>query len=89
MTRSDGGGKPQPLTQSKNVQYPWSFAANGRRMGLLEQNPKTSYDLLTVPIESDGVSLQAGKPEAFLQTAADERALSSLSGRTVAGLFFR
>ena len=53
VTRSDGAGKPQPLTQSKNVQYPWSFAADGKRMGLLEQNPKTSYDLLTVPIESD------------------------------------
>ena len=51
----------------------------------MEQDPKTSYDLWTVPIESDGGELRAGKPEAFLQTAADERApVLSPDGRWLA-----
>ena len=35
-TRSDGSGKPQPLTQSKNTQYPWSFTADGKRLAFME-----------------------------------------------------
>jgi len=34
-TRSDGSGKPQPLTQSKNPQYPWSFTSNGKRLAFM------------------------------------------------------
>jgi serine/threonine-protein kinase len=73
VTRSDGAGKAQPLTESKNVQYPWSFTADGKRMAFVEQDSKTSYDLWTVPIESDAAGMRAGKPEVFLQTPADER----------------
>ncbi len=73
VTRSDGAGKPQPLTQSKNAQFPWSFTADGKRMAFMEQDPKTSMDLWTVPIESDGAGLRAGKPEVFLQTPASEQ----------------
>jgi Tol biopolymer transport system component len=73
VTRSDGAGKPQPLTQSKNLQYPWSFTADGKRMAFYEQDSKTGRDLWTVPMESDGAGLRAGKPELFLQTPADER----------------
>jgi serine/threonine-protein kinase len=73
VTRSDGAGKAQLLVQSKNNQGPWSFAADGKRMAFHEQDSKTAYDLWTVPIESDGAGLRAGKPEAFLQTPADER----------------
>ena len=32
VIRSDGSGKPQPLTQSKNSQYPWSFTPDGKRL---------------------------------------------------------
>ena len=73
VTRSDGAGKPQPLTQSKNIQFPWSFTPDGKRMAFIELDSKTSYDLWTVPIESDGAGLRAGKPEVFLQTPASER----------------
>ena len=36
-TRSDGAGKPQPLTQSKNRQVPFSFTPDGKRLAFLEQ----------------------------------------------------
>jgi serine/threonine-protein kinase len=39
----------------------------------MEADPETSYDLWTVSLERDGAGLRAGKPEVFLQTAADER----------------
>jgi serine/threonine protein kinase/Tol biopolymer transport system component len=73
VTRSDGSGKPQPLTQSKNSQLPWSFTADGKRLAFFEQGSGTSWDLWTVPLESDSEGLRAGKPEVFLQTPADER----------------
>jgi serine/threonine-protein kinase len=84
-TRSDGSGKPQPLTQSKNTQYPWSFTADGKRLAFYEFNPETGVDLWTVPLESDGAGLRAGKPEPFLRTPFDERQPSfSPDGRWLA-----
>jgi serine/threonine-protein kinase len=71
--RSDGAGKPQQLIQGKNTLGPTSFTPDGKRLAYTEQNPRTSYDIWTVPIESDGAGLRAGKPESFLQTPADER----------------
>ena len=41
VTRSDGAGKPQPLTQSKNNQVPWSFTPNGKRLAFFEQDSKS------------------------------------------------
>jgi Tol biopolymer transport system component len=73
VTRSDGAGKPQPLTQSKNPQFPWSFTPDGKRLAFFEQDSKTFSDLWTVPLESNSPGLRAGKPEVFLQTSADER----------------
>ncbi len=72
-TRSDGAGKPQPLTQSKNLQFPWSLPADGKRLAFEEVNPGTGYDLWTMPLESDVAGLRAGKPEPYLQTPFDER----------------
>jgi Tol biopolymer transport system component len=72
-TRSDGSGKPQPLTQSKNLQFPYSFTGDGKRLAFLELNPETQYDIWTVLVESDGAGLRAGKPEVFVQTPFDER----------------
>jgi serine/threonine protein kinase/Tol biopolymer transport system component len=85
VTRSDGAGKTQPLIQSKNLQGSWSFTPDGKRLAFHEQDLKTSYDLWTVPIVSDGAGLRAGKPEVFLQTPADERAPAfSSDGRWLA-----
>jgi Tol biopolymer transport system component len=84
VTRSDGAGKPQPLTQSKNIQYPWSFTPDGKRLSFIESSGG-EYHLWTVPLESDSAGLRAGKPEVFLQTQADERAPSfSPDGRWMA-----
>jgi Tol biopolymer transport system component len=84
VTRSDGAGKPQPLTQSKAIQYPWSFTPDSKRLAFMEAG-SGGYDLWTVVLESNSSGLRAGKPEAFLQTPADERAPSiSRDGRWLA-----
>jgi serine/threonine-protein kinase len=72
-TRSDGSGKPQPLTQSKSRQLPYSFTPDGKRLAFYELSPQTQNDIWTVPLESDGAELRAGKPEPYLQTPFDER----------------
>jgi Tol biopolymer transport system component len=72
-TRSDGANKPQPLIQNKNHQVPWSFTADGKWLAFYEALPGSGYDIWTVPVESDGTGLRAGKPEVFLQTSSDER----------------
>jgi Tol biopolymer transport system component/predicted Ser/Thr protein kinase len=72
-TRSDGAGKPQPLTQSKNVQIPYSFTPDGKRLAFQERTSSTGIDLWTVPLESDRTGLRAGTPEVFLQTPFNER----------------
>ena len=73
VTRSDGAGKPQPLIQSTHIQTPWSFTPDGKQMAYADIDSKTSFDLWTVPLESDGAALRAGKPQVFLQTPANER----------------
>jgi serine/threonine-protein kinase len=70
--RADGATKPQPLTQSKNAQYPFSISADGKRLAFQEV-VGGNYDIWTVPLENDGSGLRAGKPEPFLQTPSDER----------------
>jgi serine/threonine-protein kinase len=71
-TRSDGAGKPQTLIPSKNLPAAWSFTPDGKRLAFQEVSG-SGYDLWTVPVESDGAGLRAGKAEVFLQTPADER----------------
>jgi serine/threonine-protein kinase len=85
VIRSDGSGKPQPLTQSKNNQLPWSFTPDGKRLAFFELNSETGFDLWTVALESDNAGVRAGRPEVFLQTSADERSPSfSPDGRWLA-----
>ena len=72
-TRSDGSGKPQPLTQGKNDQYPWSLTPDGKRLAFLDTPLGTQSDLWTVSLESDGEGLRAGKPEPYLQTPFEKR----------------
>jgi len=73
VTRSDGAGKPQPLTQSKNAQFPWTFTPDGKHLTYNEIDPRTRFDIWIVPLESEGAGLRAGKPEVFLQTVTSER----------------
>ena len=71
--RADGAGTPQPLTRSTNVQVPWSFTADGKRLAFLEATTTTAYDIWVAPLEEDNNGLRATKPEVFLQTTFDER----------------
>jgi Tol biopolymer transport system component len=74
----------QPLTQSKNLQYPWSFMPDGKRLAFMELGTG-GFHLWTVPLESDSAGLRAGRPEVFLQAPADERYPSfSPDGRWIA-----
>jgi len=73
-TRSDGAGKPQPLTQSNNQQFPSSFAPDGKRLAWFELTASGGFALWTMRVENDGAGLRGGKPELFLQTPFDERA---------------
>jgi len=83
-TRSDGAGKPQPLTQSSKLQYPYSFTPDGKRLAFSEVVGLRG-EIWTVPLESDGAGLRAGKPEVFLRTSFDERSPSfSPDGRWIA-----
>ena len=64
-TRADGSGQPQPLSPNTNVQIPWSFSSDGKRLAFMEQigNPQ----IWTVPLEEQGGQLKAGTPEPFLK----------------------
>jgi Tol biopolymer transport system component/predicted Ser/Thr protein kinase len=84
-TRADGVGKPQTLIQSKDLQMPFSFTPDGRRLAYTDLNPAIGYDIWTVPIQNDGAGLRAGKAEPFLQTPFDEtQAAFSPDGRWLA-----
>jgi serine/threonine-protein kinase len=69
-TRSDGAGKPQPLTQSRSNPLPTSFNSDGTRLVFMEMTSGSGAEIRTVPVDSRSEKLQAGKPELFLNTAA-------------------
>ena len=86
VIRSDGAGKPQTIDPEQEHQFPWSFTPDGKRLAFMELESVPHIDLWTVPLESDGTGLRAGKPEVFLQTPADERAPFLFSRRAMDGL---
>jgi hypothetical protein len=67
-TRSDAGGKPQPLTRSKNLQLPSSFSPDGARLAFAEFIPAGGGEIRTVPVEIGSGQLRAGEPQTFLKT---------------------
>jgi Tol biopolymer transport system component len=72
FVRSDGVGQPQALTRSKNIQAPWSFSPEGRRLAYFEtDNASGAPDrrIWTVQVEDTGGRLRANKPEQFLKTS--------------------
>lgn len=65
--KADDMSKLQTLTQTPNVQIPWSFTANGKRLAYIE--PAPSLDLWTIPVSpTEGKLGTTGEPESFLQT---------------------
>jgi serine/threonine-protein kinase len=71
--RSDGGGKPISLIESKNRQVAWSFTTDGKHLAWLESASTSGWELWTVSVEQDGAGLHAGKPEVFLRNSFDNR----------------
>jgi len=71
-TRSDGAGRPKPLTQSKNLptQIPFSFMADGKRLSWMD--PGGGPALWTTVLQNDGSELRSGKSELFLQDSFAE-----------------
>lgn len=83
-TRADGGGKPSPLTQSKEFQYPSAFSPDGKHLAFYQVGQQ-GLDLWTTPVERDVNGLQAGKPKLFQHTLFGARGASfSPDGRWIA-----
>jgi len=71
--RSDGGGEPQRLLESKTTAVPYSFSPNGRRLAFFQTSPETGGDLWTLPIDiTDPEHPKPGQPEVFLRTPLNE-----------------
>jgi hypothetical protein len=66
--KADDLSKLEMLTPSPNVQIPWSFTADGKRLAYMEASRSSFLDLWTIPISHSAGKLTAGAPEPFLQT---------------------
>ncbi len=75
FARADGGSRPEPLTESKEFQYPSAFAPDGKHLAFYQSGPQ-GFELWTVPVEREGERLKAGKPELFQRTNFGNRAAS-------------
>ena len=84
FARSDGGSRPQPLTESKEFQYPASFTPDGKTLAFYQSGPE-GFELWTVPVEREGDTPKAVKPELFQRTNFGNRGASfSADGRWLA-----
>ena len=71
--RADGAGDAQRLTNSKNLQQPGSWHSSGDYLAFEEQNPKTSFDLMILPMNGEDASgWRPGEPTVFLNSPAVE-----------------
>jgi serine/threonine protein kinase/Tol biopolymer transport system component len=70
--RSDGGSRPEPLTRSKEFQFPADFSPDGKTLAFYQSGPQ-GFELWTVPVEREGETLKAGSPELFQRTSFGNR----------------
>jgi serine/threonine-protein kinase len=71
--RADGGGDAQRLTESKDVQVPWSWSPDGKTLAFHQDNPATGWDIMTMPVEgSEKSGWKPGEPKPFVNTSATE-----------------
>ena len=71
--RSNGGGEPHLLLESKSSIIPNSLSPDGRRVAFQQQGPNATFELWTLPLDmSDSDVPKPGKPELFLRTQANE-----------------
>jgi serine/threonine-protein kinase len=67
--RADGTGDVQRLSESKVRQISGSFHPGGRFLAFMEQDPKTNWDIMILPIEGDEASgFKPGKATVFLNS---------------------
>ena len=79
--RSDGAGSEEPLLESPLHKNATGWSRNGRILYSVDNDPKTHYDLWSLPLEK-GV---AGPPTVFLNESYEERgAQFSPDGRWIA-----
>jgi eukaryotic-like serine/threonine-protein kinase len=84
FARSQGGSRPELLTESKEFQYPSAFSPDGKQLAFYQSGAQ-GFDLWTVPVEHEGDGLKAGKPELFQHTNFGHRGASfSSDGRWLA-----
>jgi len=71
--RADGGGDAQRLTESNYGQVPWSWSPDGKTLAFYQNNPITSWDIMTMPVEgSEKTGWKPGQPKPFVNTSARE-----------------
>lgn len=71
--RADGTGDAQRLTQSAHAQNPGSWHSTGRFFAFMESNPRTSNDIMILPMEGDDRSAwKPGTPTVFLNSQSNE-----------------
>jgi serine/threonine protein kinase len=83
--RSDGASQPQLLFSTRQaVVQPWSMTPDGKRLAFSDGSG-FAEQLWSVPLESAGGQLKAGKPEQFLKSAfRDTEAFLSPDGKWLA-----
>jgi len=88
--KADGAGGTQTLLAPGNyIQIPWSFNRTGDRLAFYQRGAggvgSVTFDLWTVPVQRNGDTLSAGKPEPFLVSDAFETyPMFSPDGRWIA-----
>ena len=84
--RADGTGDAERLTESGDLQLPWSWSPGGKVLAFFERSAETRWDLWTLPMEEDEQgALKPGKPTVFLRTPFIEgRPAFSPDGRWIA-----
>jgi len=71
--RADGGGDAQRLTESNETQEPRSWSPDGKILAFFQNNPGTSWDIMTLPIEgSEKTGWKPGQPKPFVNTPSTE-----------------
>jgi Tol biopolymer transport system component/predicted Ser/Thr protein kinase len=82
--RADGG-KPQPLTQSKNPQFAYAFSPDGKHLVFSEAIPGAGAEIRILPVDSQSGQLRGGEPQLFLKTPnTNNHAAFSPDGRWLA-----
>ena len=67
---ADGSAEPRRLLEMAGT--PESISPDGRMLALNRNGEKTQRDIWMVPLHGEGDTLQAGKPEPFINGPADE-----------------